>query len=155
MRPLHSINGRSVMLVVLGLISASATTVGAQDRVDPTAPPAVLRSILENGMTADRPADEQGGDEASETSGDGENGGREPRPGPVMIVRRAADGDWRTRALMNGALVGPGAEIDQGRILAITHNAVRIENAEGARKMRVVEGGVSKHRPGTNETEQE
>lgn len=153
MRLLNSTNGRAGLFAALSLVSVSATSVSAQDLVDPTAPPAALRSMLEDSVNGQRTAERDGPDEGNES--DDQTGRSEPRPGPVMIVRRAVDGDWRARALMNGTLVGPGADVEQGRVRAITRNTVRIENAEGTRNMPVINGGVSKHRPGTNETEQE
>lgn len=153
MRLLNSTNGRAGLFAALSLVSVSATSVSAQDLVDPTAPPAALRSMLEDSVNGQRTAERDGPDEGNES--DDQTGRSEPRPGPVMIVRRAVDGDWRSRALMNGTLVGPGAEVEQGRILAIRGNGVRIENAEGTRTMAVIDGGVSKRRPGTNDTDQE
>lgn len=139
MRQRKSINQWVSALAVLGLMLLFSIS-HAQELLDPTAPPAEVDSALQEGVP------QLDADATASTV----------RPGPVLIVRRATAGEWRARALVRGTLVSTGDDIEQGEILSIDRDGLRLGNAEGQDEvLRVVAAGVKKHRPGQTHSEQE
>ena len=127
---------RAVGIAVVALLGAIAGAPSlAQDLSDPTAPPAILRALSEgNANPAPRAAEGIAGTaEPAEAQADAPA----PPPRPVLRVREAIRGDWRTRAVVGGELV--------------RWDPQRPPDREAAQKP-VVAHDVNKQRPGSRTT---
>lgn len=120
------------ILVAAMLSSLSATSISAQEIIDPTAPPDRFLRALE---------------QAELPSGDAEAKASMLNK-PVMVVERNVGGEWRRHTVINGKVATEGERIDLGTIRTISSDGVEITGDEETETRSVVDHAVIRESPG-------